>query len=105
MSDTKIRALKCFSDGTISMYVGEIRNVDSTKATSFIAGGLAEAYADPIVPTGTKQITSNGTGIDVAQYADVDVAVPQPEGNIEITENGENIDVSQYATATVNVTV
>lgn len=28
-----------------------------------------------IVPTGTKSITENGTGIDVAQYASVDVAV------------------------------
>lgn len=28
-----------------------------------------------IVPSGTKSITSNGTGIDVAQYASVDVAV------------------------------
>lgn len=29
-----------------------------------------------IVPTGTKSITENGTGIDVAQYASADVAVP-----------------------------
>lgn len=29
-----------------------------------------------IIPTGTKSITENGTGIDVAQYASVDVAVP-----------------------------
>lgn len=28
-----------------------------------------------IVPSGTKSITANGTGIDVAQYASVDVAV------------------------------
>ena len=100
---TKIRALKCFSDGSLSMYVGEIRNVDDSKATEFIAGGLAEAYTDPIVPTGTKQITSNGTGIDVAEYADVDVAVPQPTGNLAITANGDNIDVSQYATVSVHV--
>lgn len=29
-----------------------------------------------IVPSGTKQITANGTGIDVSAYAAVDVAVP-----------------------------
>ena len=29
-----------------------------------------------IVPTGTKKITANGTGIDVTAYASVDVAVP-----------------------------
>ena len=32
-----------------------------------------------IVPTGTKSITANGTGIDVSQYASVDVAVPASE--------------------------
>ena len=31
-----------------------------------------------IVPTGNLEITSNGTGIDVAQYATVDVAVSAP---------------------------
>lgn len=29
-----------------------------------------------IIPSGTKSITANGTGIDVASYASVDVAVP-----------------------------
>ena len=29
-----------------------------------------------IVPSGTKSITANGSGIDVSQYADADVAVP-----------------------------
>lgn len=29
-----------------------------------------------VVPSGTKSITANATGIDVAQYASVDVAVP-----------------------------
>ena len=28
-----------------------------------------------IIPSGTKQITGNGTGIDVAQYATIDVSV------------------------------
>lgn len=58
-----------------------------------------------IVPTGTKSITENGTGIDVAAYADVDVNVPTgitPTGTIQITQNGQ-VDVTQYATADVNV--
>ena len=43
--------------------------------------GLSQVTVNPIpseyiVPTGTKSITDNGTGIDVAQYASVDVAVP-----------------------------
>lgn len=34
-----------------------------------------------IVPTGTKSITANGTGIDVTSYAAVDVAVPTSGGS------------------------
>lgn len=57
-----------------------------------------------VVPTGTKSITQNGTGIDVAAYADVDVNVPSvtPTGTIQITQNGQ-VDVTQYASADVNV--
>lgn len=43
--------------------------------------GLSSVTVNPIpsqyiVPTGTKSITANGTGIDVTEYAAVDVAVP-----------------------------
>lgn len=81
MSDVKIKALIGFSDGTISMGVGEVRSVDSTKASAFIAGGLAEEYTDPIIPTGNITITENGTDIDVAEYATATVNVtPTTEG-------------------------
>ena len=36
-----------------------------------------------IVPTGTKEITANATGIDVTQYASVDVAVPGEIPNLQ----------------------
>lgn len=36
-----------------------------------------------IVPTGNKAITANGTGIDVAQYATVSVAVPASSPNLQ----------------------
>ena len=94
----------------------------------------AQAKVQTPVPTGTVEINANGTGIDVAQYATADIAVPQPNGGkitltqnatdvdiwnyetadvavpqptgkITITDNGTDIDVSQYATADVNVTV
>jgi len=41
--------------------------------SSVTVESIPSAY---IIPTGTKTITANGTGIDVAQYAMVNVAVP-----------------------------
>lgn len=57
-----------------------------------------------IVPTGTKSISANGTGIDVKAYEKVDVAVPGivPSGTLAIATNGTH-DVTNYATAAVNV--
>lgn len=49
-----------------------------------------------VVISGTKQITSNGTGIDVAEYATVDVAVPgaslQAKTNINPTTTSQTIE-------------
>jgi len=47
--------------------------------------GLNKVIVKPIpsqyiIPSGTKSITENGTGIDVASYASVDVAVPSSGG-------------------------
>ena len=50
-----------------------------------------------IVPTGTKSITENGTGIDVAQYASVNVAVP--------TGTSKNVQVVQGTTRTSSSTM
>ena len=54
-----------------------------------------------ITPTGKITITQNGNGIDVAQYAEADVNVPNPStGNINITSMSQ-VDVTNYATAQV----
>ena len=70
---------------------------------------LAKVTVDPIpseyiVPSGTKNITANGTGIDVKAYEKVDVAVPgiTPSGTLAIATNGSH-DVTNYATAAVAV--
>lgn len=57
-----------------------------------------------IVPTGTKSITANGTGIDVKSYEKVNVNVPGvvPTGTLAIATNGSH-DVTNYATANVAV--
>jgi len=60
-----------------------------------------------IVPSGTKEITENGTH-DAKAYESVNVNVPIPDGYIvpsgelEVTENGKH-DVTDYASVNVNV--
>jgi len=64
--------------------------------------GLAQVTVNPIpsqyiIPSGTKTITENGTGIDVASYASVNVAVTAPgvelqaKTHIEPTESSQTI--------------
>ena len=64
-----------------------------------------ESGGGGIVPAGTIEITENGEGIDVSEYAYADVAVPGlvPAGTKSITANGTGIDVSEYAYADVAV--
>ena len=74
MANVDIKALISFSDGNISVPVGGVASVPEADATDYIAGGLAEAYTEPIVPEGKKTIDENGT-YDVTEYASVEVNV------------------------------
>lgn len=81
-------------------------NGEVGKQTDLLAqiSKVLDGKAAGIVPTGTVQITENGTH-DVAEYASAEITVPVgvfPEGTLEITENGEH-DVSGYASVDVNV--
>lgn len=49
---------------------------DYTNVTGIKAKGTGNGTLTYVRPQGTKSITANGTGIDVAQYASVDVNVP-----------------------------
>ena len=52
-----------------------------------------------IVPTGTLPITSNGTGIDVTNYAAVDVSVSGGSPNLQTKTNIDPLTASQTITA------
>ena len=103
MSNTKIKALIGFSNGTLSMYVGEVREVESTEAAKLISGGVAVEFKDPITPSGEISITANGT-YDVTEKASAVVAVPAPTGNITVDANG-TYDVTDKAGVVVNCSV
>ena len=71
-------------------HVGEIETKDSTDLTisgldvTIPAGYYAEsitATSQGVIPSGTLPITQNGEGIDVTNYAAVDVAVPTSAAN------------------------
>lgn len=57
-----------------------IFGTDYTGVTGIKAKGTGNGTLTYVRPTGTKSITANGTGIDVAAYASVDVAVPTGGG-------------------------
>jgi len=57
-----------------------IFGTDYTGVTGIKAKGTGNGTLTYVRPTGTKSITENGTGIDVASYASVDVAVPTGGG-------------------------
>lgn len=103
MATTKIKALTSFSDGVVSMYVGEIANVEATKASAFISDGLAVEFDEPIVPSGTIEITANDT-YDVTTKETAIVNVPAPTGSITVDANG-TYDVTDKASVVVNVSI
>lgn len=103
MANTTIKALIGFSDGVISMGVGEIKSVDATKASAYISGGLAVEFDEPIVPSGTIEIIANDT-YDVTTKETAIVNVPAPTGSVTVGANG-TYDVTDKASVVVNVTV
>lgn len=56
-------------------------NIKSGVSIFGVAGGLQPG----ITPSGTKSITANGTGIDVTNYANVDVNVPVLSKSWDVT--------------------
>ena len=95
----------------------QTKTVTPTTATQNITAdsgydGLSSVTVNPIpsqyiVPSGTKSITQNGTGIDVTEYASVDVNVPSsgPAKNIQYYIGTDEIANSSYTATDLTLTV
>lgn len=72
--------------GTVSNHAVAV-TPSVTNTTGWITGstinGTAVSVSASELDSGTKSITSNGTGIDVVGYASVDVAVPPSSPNLQ----------------------
>ena len=72
--------------GTVSNHAISV-TPSVTNTAGYISGGTKTGTAVSVsaseVTSGTKSITSNGTGIDVTEYASVDVAVPSGSPNLQ----------------------
>ena len=77
---------------------------DGLQQVNVSVGAIPSEY---IIPTGTKSITANGTGIDVAQYASVDVAVPTggTTKNIQVYSGYDETNSNTYVATDVSITV
>lgn len=72
---------------------------DYTGVTGIKATGTGNGTLTYIRPQGTKSISQNGTGIDVTEYASVDVAVPAPTPSLQEKTNIAPSTSSQTITA------
>ena len=76
---------------------------DFTNVTGIKATGTGNGTLTYIRPQGTKSISANGTGIDVTEYASVDVAVPTgtPRTSTDLTVSGDTVTApaGYYASA------
>ena len=114
-------ATKSVASGSVSASAakGTVTNhsVSVTPTASVTAGyissgatGTAVTVSASELVSGTKSITANGTGIDVTEYANVDVAVPSVSPTLitkSITQNGtynaSSDSADGYSSVTVNV--
>lgn len=76
---------------------------DFTGVTGIKATGTGNGTLTYIRPQGTKSISANGSGIDVTEYASVDVAVPTgtPRTSTDLTVSGDTVTApaGYYASA------
>ena len=76
---------------TLEIFGTEFTNVAGFKATD--DNSQTKTY---VRPQGTKSITENGTGIDVASYASVDVAVGGTSKNVQVVQGTTRTTSSSF---------
>lgn len=99
--------------GTVTNHSVSVTPTASVTTAGYIssgATGTAVTVSASELVSGTKSITANDTGIDVTNYASVDVAVPSVSPTLitkSITENGtynaSSDNADGYSSVTVNV--
>ena len=100
VSGSNTSQLSTVSAATITPTTSSQTAVAAGKYTlgAITVGAIPSQY---IVPTGTKSITANGTGIDVTSYAAVDVAVPSGAPNLQdVTKSYTPSETAQSETIT-----
>lgn len=81
--------------------IAKVLYVDSNPGTPIDVKGResVQLSSDLIKPTGTKSISANGTGVDVKQYAYVDVSVPTSSGGGNVTDLSGVLQIADYGLA------
>lgn len=75
---------------------------DGLQQVNVSVGAIPSEY---IIPSGTKSITANGTGIDVTQYASVDVAVSGTSKNVQVIQGTTRTTSSSMTAIGAEMTV